>query len=190
MIPHKYRRIVIFPNLRIQVFVQFILIFLLILSIILFSSNTFYISMIESSKMFEMRESAQTLQSIDLFSDNAISKITEVETNHNVLVEIYSKNEKTEKFTDNIYSKYYHSVMFNDEEMYVKYIAFFASESDANAYTFASAPAAAPEAPAAGETTTTPEAPAAGAAQTADMASVAAIALVAAAAVVVASKKR
>lgn len=119
MIPHKYRRIVIFPNLRIQVFVQFILIFLLILSIILFSSNTFYISMIESSKMFEMREAAQALQSIDLFSDNAISKITEVETNHNVLVEIYRKNEKTEKFTDNIYSKCYHSVMFNDEEKYI-----------------------------------------------------------------------
>ena len=80
---------------------------------------------------------------------------------------------------------------WGDEEMYVKYIAFFASEADANAYTFASAPAAAPEAPAAGETTTTPEAaPEAGAAQTADMASVAAIALVAAAAVVVASKKR
>ena len=80
---------------------------------------------------------------------------------------------------------------WGDEELFVKYVAFFASEADANAYTFAPAAAApAPEAPAAGETTTTPEAPAAGAAQTADMASVAAIALVAAAAVVVASKKR
>jgi len=81
---------------------------------------------------------------------------------------------------------------WGDEELFVKYVAFFASEADANAYTFAPAAAAPeadpePEAPATSETTPAPEA---GAAQTADMASVAAIALVAAAAVVVASKKR
>ena len=78
---------------------------------------------------------------------------------------------------------------WGDEELFVKYIAFFASEADAQAYTFAPAAAAptTPDEPATGETTTTPET---GAAQTADMASVAVIGLVAAAAVVVASKKR
>lgn len=118
MIPHKYRRISIYPNIRVQVFVQFILIFLLILSIILFSSNTFYINMIESSKMFEMRNAAQSLLSIDLYSADALDKISETEVEHDVLVEIYSKDRKTDKFTKNIYSKCYHGVMFTDVENY------------------------------------------------------------------------
>jgi len=77
-----------------------------------------------------------------------------------------------------------------DGVMFVKYIAFFASEADANAWTFGAAAAdPAPEAPATSETAPAPEA---GAAQTADMFSVAiaALACAAAAGAVVCSKKR
>ncbi len=81
------------------------------------------------------------------------------------------------------------------EIMWIKYIAFFASEEDANAYTFAAAgsstteaeaPAAETETPAADAETETPAA-----AQTADVFSVAiAVLAVAAAGAVVVSKKR
>lgn len=101
----------LFTDVRIQVFVQFVLIFLLILSIILFSSNTFYVSMIESSKMFEMRKAGQALQEIDLSAENALKKISETEAEHNVIVEIYSKDRQSGKFTNNVYSKCYHGIL-------------------------------------------------------------------------------
>ncbi len=79
------------------------------------------------------------------------------------------------------------------EIMWVKYIAFFASEEDANAYTFAPAGASTSEAEAPAAETETPaaetETPAA--AQTADVFSVAvAVLAVAAAGAVIVSKKR
>ena len=52
MASYKHKRSKFFPDVRIQVFVQFILIFFLIISVTLFSSRCFYVSMIESAKMF------------------------------------------------------------------------------------------------------------------------------------------
>ncbi|MEE1064717.1 MAG: HAMP domain-containing sensor histidine kinase [Acutalibacteraceae bacterium] len=112
------KRFKLFPNVRVQVFVQFILIFFLIISVILFSSSSFYTSMIESSKMFEMRDAGQQLLEIDLYANDAIDKISDIATEHDILVEIYEKNNDTGKYTNNIYAKCYREVMFSDSDEY------------------------------------------------------------------------
>ena len=118
MASYRHKRFKFFSNVRIQVFVQFILIFFLIISVTLFSSSSFYVSMIESSKMFEMRAAGQKLQDIDLFADDALEEISKTEVTHDVLIEIYSKDKVTKEYTNNIYSKCYHGVMFNETNEY------------------------------------------------------------------------
>lgn len=112
------KRFKLFPNVRIQVFVQFILIFFLIISVTLFSSSSFYTSMIESSKMFEMKEAGQELLEIDLHASDALKKISDVENRHNVLIEIYEKDNTTSEYTKNIYAKCYHRIMFDGSDKY------------------------------------------------------------------------
>ena len=80
----------------------------------MFSSSSFYVSMIESAKMFEMRAAGQKLQDINLLADDALEKISKTEVSHDVVIEIYSKNKSTNEYTDNVYSKCYHGVMFNE----------------------------------------------------------------------------
>lgn len=116
----EHKRFKLFPNVRVQVFVQFILIFFLIISVTLFSSNSFYSSMIESSKMFEMREAGQDLLEVDLYADDAIDKISDIATEHDIFIEIYEKNSATGEYTKNIYAKCYYEAMFNGEGGYEK----------------------------------------------------------------------
>lgn len=106
----------LFPNVRVQVFVQFTLIFLMVVSITLFSSNSFYVSMIESTKMFEMREAGQTLAESDLNSGDILEKIYSVQEKYDVLIEIYAKNDATQEYTENIYSVVYHSTLVSDKD--------------------------------------------------------------------------
>ncbi len=116
MAHYKHKRFQLFPNVRIQVFVQFLLIFFMIISITLFSSSSFYTSMIESSKMFEMRDASKELQNIDISAENALEKISETEISHDVLIEIYSKDSKTNEFTNEIYLNCQHSVMYDYQD--------------------------------------------------------------------------
>lgn len=105
----------LFLNFRLQVFVQFVLIFLLVISVILFSSSSFYISMIESVNMFEMRAAADELNSIDINDDNALVRIEEIEAEHDVLVEIYTKNDQNGNFDKTVYNKCNYSVLVNSQ---------------------------------------------------------------------------
>ncbi len=114
----RRKRFKLFPNVRVQVFVQFILIFFLIISITLFSSSSFYTNMIESSKMFEMREAGQKLLEIDLHSKDAFNKISDIETQHDVFIEIYEKDTTTSEYTKNVYTKCYNRVMFEGSDEY------------------------------------------------------------------------
>lgn len=117
MTDEKKKRFRLFPNVRIQVFVQFIMIFLLILSVILFSSSSFYISMIESIYMFEMREAVAELNSVDLSSNDALAGITEIENEHSVLIEIYAKSENGgSEYNETVYSKCTYAILFNNLE--------------------------------------------------------------------------
>ena len=116
MAHYKQKRFQLFPNVRVQVFVQFILIFFMIVSITLFSSSSFYTSMIESSKMFEMRDANKELLEINLNSEDSLGKISEIEVAHDVLIEIYSKDSKTKEYTDEVYLNCQHSVMYDTKD--------------------------------------------------------------------------
>ena len=99
----------LFPNVTVQVFVQFILIFLLIVSVILFSSSSFYMSMIESTYMLQMRQAADVLQTLDFNNPDTLPKIAKIEIEKNMLIEIYEKSDgSSDDFSHNIYSKYYY----------------------------------------------------------------------------------
>ncbi|MBR6531240.1 MAG: HAMP domain-containing histidine kinase [Clostridia bacterium] len=112
MTDYKKKRFRLFPNVRVQVFVQFVMLFLIILSLILFSSSTFYTSMIESVMMFEMRDAANKMNSVDLSSPQAINSIMEIEVDHNILIEIYSMDDSGE-YGDSVYLKCNYSVLSN-----------------------------------------------------------------------------
>ena len=104
-----------FLNFRLQVFVQFVLIFLLIISVILFSSSSFYISMIESVKMFEMRAAADSLHSVNMKDDNTLMQIEEIEAEHDVIIEIYSPNDTNGEYDKTVYNKSNHSVLVDSQ---------------------------------------------------------------------------
>ncbi len=115
MTDYKQKPFRLFPNLTVQVFVQFILIFLLIVSVVLFSSSSFYMSMIESTYMLQMQQTATSLQGIDFSSPSAVDEIAAIETDKDMLIEIYSKSDiNTDKFDKNIYSKYYYRILNGD----------------------------------------------------------------------------
>ena len=122
----------LFPNVTVQVFVQFILIFLLIVSVILFSSSSFYMSMIESTYMLQMRQAADVLQTLDFNNPDTLPKIAKIEIEKNMLIEIYEKSDgSSDDFSHNIYSKYYYrdlnSVNFyNWRDIYSKNRVFLA----------------------------------------------------------------
>lgn len=109
MTDYRQKPFRLFPNVTVQVFVQFILLFLLIVSVVLFSSSSFYLSMIESTYMFQMRQAAERLDAMDFGSPDALENIKEIETEKSILIEVYTKsNTSSEKYDKNIYSKYYY----------------------------------------------------------------------------------
>ena len=120
MTDYRQKPFRLFPNLTIQVFVQFILIFLLIVSVVLFSSSSFYVSMIESTYMFQMRQSVEKLQAIDFNSPDSLDEITKIEIEKNTLIEIYTRNDPgSDDYQKFIYSKFYyrnlHSIESQDK---------------------------------------------------------------------------
>ncbi len=105
----------LFRNVKTQVFVQFILIFLIIISVILFSSSSFYKSMIEILDMFTMRKATSELSETDIYDDSALDIITDIERRHGLFVEIYAKdNRSDEEYTQPVYAKCFHGILSGD----------------------------------------------------------------------------
>ncbi len=117
MTDYRQKPFRLFPNVTIQVFVQFILIFLLIVSVVLFSSSSFYMSMIKSTYMFQMKQTAVSLQTTDFNDPNVLQKITAIEIEKNMLIEVYTKSNKdSTEFDKNIYAKYYYRNLNSADE--------------------------------------------------------------------------
>ncbi len=113
----KKKRIKLFPNVKTQVFVQFVLIFLVILSVILFSSSSFYTSMMQILNMFSMRNATEELSEIDMNSHDALDLIADFEKRHGLFVEIYAKAERDSvDYTEPVYAKCYHGVLWGNTE--------------------------------------------------------------------------
>lgn len=95
-------------NIRIKIYLQFILIFSLVVLPILVTSSPFFLKVTESRNISIMRDAAEQLIKLDLTADSAQNEIIKIEQKEHVIVEIYSKS-KPDK---NIYSKYHYSVMY------------------------------------------------------------------------------
>lgn len=66
----------------------------------------------------QLQEACKNLKGIDLLADDVLERIFEVEIDHDVMVEIYSKNPVTDEYTDSVYSKSYHGIIFNSTNDY------------------------------------------------------------------------
>ncbi len=117
-------------NVRGPIFVRFVLIFLLLILIILSSSASLYTSMIESANSIQMRIATEELQAIELYADDALEQIYEIERHYGFIVEIYALREElygkinTDKPDIStamnpekiVYTKYNYSLLHDDFE--------------------------------------------------------------------------
>ncbi len=103
----KQKKSKLYLNIRIKIFLQFVLIFSIITLSILITSSSFYITITETRNMFHMRNAAEQLADVDFSSADAIREITKIEYREDVVIEIYSESDPQ----NNIYAKCYHSVI-------------------------------------------------------------------------------
>ncbi len=82
-----------FQNIRIQIFFQFILIFLIMVAVVLLSSSSFYIGMIESVNSVQMKNATDELKLIDINTKNAFDEIYDLEQRYGFEFEIYLLND-------------------------------------------------------------------------------------------------
>ena len=100
-----------FSTVHILVFAQFLLIMLVLISLILFTSSSFYKSMLENMTSFTLQDSATEIEKLDFNSEDIIEKIHEIELKNFVFIEIFGKsNQKSDTFDVPIYMQYSHNV--------------------------------------------------------------------------------
>lgn len=80
-------------------FFQFFVLFLVIVSIILLTSSSFYQGMLENVTTFSLQNSVKALKELDLNSPDIINSIFDIENKDSVSIEIFCKE------NDNSYSK-------------------------------------------------------------------------------------
>lgn len=114
MAEKKKNRPRLFKNVRIKIFVQFLLIFSAIVLGILLSSGSVYMTLVETHAIFDMRKATEQLCELDFNSDNILEQITNIENSNNILVEIYAKeNGHSSEYNKNIYAKYFPGIIFS-----------------------------------------------------------------------------
>ena len=80
-------------NIRIKIYLQFILIFSLVVLPILVTSSPFFLKTTEYRSILNMRNAAVQLIKLDLTAADADSEVIKIEQQKHVMVEIYSKEE-------------------------------------------------------------------------------------------------
>lgn len=97
------------------IFIQFFLILLIITVLILFTSVSFYRSIIESATAFSLRDSLTELQNTNTATDRINEEILQIEKDYSVIIEIYGKSsENDEDFTVPVYTQYSTRYYFED----------------------------------------------------------------------------
>lgn len=89
---HKLKIQQWFGNSHSLVFGQFLLILLILISIMLFTSSSFYKSMLENVTSFSLQDSASELDKLDFSSENIINDIHRIELDKFVFIEVYSSD--------------------------------------------------------------------------------------------------
>lgn len=111
--------------MQVQVFLQFILIFLVIISVVLLSSSSFYVAMIESTTISSLKNAILKLEKTDFLSDGAVDKINEIEREFSVSFEIYGKNNSSsDEYDKQIYIKCARDVFYETGNEYSESIEF------------------------------------------------------------------
>lgn len=92
-----------FSNSRVLVFAQFLLILLMLITLMLFTSSSFYKSMLENVTSFSLQDAAYELDRLDFSSKNIIQEIHRIELEKFVFIEVYStESEETTKLLDSV----------------------------------------------------------------------------------------
>lgn len=99
------------------VFLQFFLILLVVISLILFTSVSFYQSIIENVTAYNLQDSVIEIEKLDTSSDRISGQISEIERKNFVIVEIYEKeNENDNSFSKPVYTQYLSSSFREGEQ--------------------------------------------------------------------------
>ena len=117
--------------MQVQVFLQFILIFLVIISVVLLSSSSFYVAMIESTTISSLKNAILKLEKTDFLSDGAVDKINEIEREFSVSFEIYGKNNSSsDEYDKQIYIKCARDVFYETGNEYSESIEFKKAQTE------------------------------------------------------------
>ncbi len=88
------------------IFIQFFLILLVVITLILFTSVSFYKSIIESVTAFNLRDSLIELQNTNTTTDRINEEIQKIERENSVIIEIYSRKNADDNFSNPVYTQY------------------------------------------------------------------------------------
>lgn len=106
----------IIRNMKAQVFLQFVLIFMVILCVILLTSTSLYTNIITGMTLSNLRDAVEDVKKVDVSQgEEVIRNVENIERKLSVFIEVYGKNpgDKENEYTQVIYSKYSYDRFYN-----------------------------------------------------------------------------
>lgn len=106
----------IIRNMKAQVFLQFVLIFMVILCVILLTSTSLYTNIITGMTLSNLRDAVEDVKKVDVSQgEEVIHNVENIERKLSVFIEVYGKNpgDKENEYTQVIYSKYSYDRFYN-----------------------------------------------------------------------------
>lgn len=105
-------------NMKAQVFLQFVLIFMVILCVILLTSISLYTNIITGMTLSNLRDAVDEVKLIDVTrTDNVTHSVEEIERKLSVFIEVYSKDpgDKDDEYSRIIYAKFAYDSFYDRE---------------------------------------------------------------------------
>lgn len=105
-------------NMKAQVFLQFVLIFMVILCVILLTSTSLYTNIITGMTLSNLRDAVDEVKLIDVTrTDNVTHSVEEIERKLSVFIEVYSKDpgDKDDEYSRIIYTKFAYDSFYDRE---------------------------------------------------------------------------
>ena len=105
-------------NMKAQVFLQFVLIFMVILCVILLTSTSLYTNIITGMTLSNLRDAVDEVKLIDVTrTDNVTHSVEEIERKLSVFIEVYSKDpgDKDDEYSRIIYAKFAYDSFYDRE---------------------------------------------------------------------------
>lgn len=102
--------------MKAQIFLQFVLIFMVILCVILLTSTSLYTNIITGMTLSNLRDAVEEIKHVDVSqAENVTHSVEEIERKLSVFVEVYGKNpgDKNGEYTQVIYTKFAYDSFYN-----------------------------------------------------------------------------